>query len=53
MRAAEHESDLKHTTNTSYLALTGELWGSFVRKFEKTDRVMTAPHCIYLLSYRI
>ena len=25
--AAEHESDLELTTDTPYLALTGELWG--------------------------
>ena len=27
MTPAEHEWDLKHTTYTPYLALTGELWG--------------------------
>ena len=26
MAAAEHESDLKHTIDTPYLALTGKLW---------------------------
>ena len=27
MTSAEHESDLKLTTDTPYLTLTGELWG--------------------------
>ena len=27
MAAAEHESDLKNTTDTPYLTLTGQLWG--------------------------
>ena len=27
MTAAEHESELKHTKDTQYHALTGELWG--------------------------
>ena len=29
MTAAEHESDFKLTTDTPYLALTGELWSVF------------------------
>ena len=29
MAAAERKSDFKHTPDTPYLALTGELWGVY------------------------
>ena len=41
---AESESDFIITTDTPYLALTGELWGVYVGILEKVDRVITAPH---------
>ena len=36
MTAAEHKSDLKHTKNTSYLALTGELWSVYCEEIGET-----------------
>ena len=35
MRATEHKSDFKLTTDTSYLALMGELWGVCCENFEE------------------
>ena len=35
MRVAEHKSDFKLTTNTPYLALTGELWDAYCEDFEE------------------
>ena len=32
MTAAEHESDLKLSTDTPYLTLMGELWGACCEK---------------------
>ena len=46
MTVAESESNFRITTDTPYLALTGQLGKSFVRILEKADRVITAPHCI-------
>ena len=37
MTAAEFKTDFKLTTDTPYLALTGEPWGSIVRILEKID----------------
>ena len=40
---AELKSDFKLTTDTPYLALTGELWGvSVMRTFKKIDRILAA-----------
>ena len=39
------------TKDTPYLALTGELWVSFVNIVDKFDRVITAPHCTYMHDY--
>ena len=36
------------TKDIPYLALTGELWISFVNIFDKTDRAITAPHCSWV-----
>ena len=33
MTAAEHESELKHTTDTPNIALTGKLWGAYCENF--------------------
>ena len=35
MTATEPISDLKHTTDTPYLALMGELWGVSYENFEE------------------
>ena len=43
---AEYRSDAVSPKETSYLALTGELWVSLVNIYEKIDRVIMAPHCI-------
>ena len=43
---AEYQSDAGSTKDTPYLALTGEIWVSFVNIFETFGRVLTAPHCI-------
>ena len=40
------ESDIRITTDTPNLALTGELWGVYCEDFGKIDRFITAPHCI-------
>ena len=32
---AESESDIRITTDTSYLALAGELWGVYCEDFEE------------------
>ena len=58
MTVAEHESDLKLTTGTAYIALTGKPWGVCCEKNEKIDRVITVLHCITqreqcLWNYRI
>ena len=42
----EYQSDAGLSKDTPYLALTGELWVSFVNVCEKIDRVITEPHCI-------
>ena len=46
MTATEHKSDFKLTTDTLYLALTGEQWGAYYDNFEENWRVLTAPHCV-------
>ena len=43
---AESESDIRITTDTPYLALTGELCGVHCEDCAKIDRFITAPHCI-------
>ena len=45
MKSISHSSNPQN--NIPYLALTGELWGEFVRIWERIDRVITAPHCIW------
>ena len=35
MTAAERKSDFKLTTDTPYLALTGDLWGVYYENFEE------------------
>ena len=35
MTATEHKSYFKVTTNTPYLALTGELWGVYYDNFKE------------------
>ena len=42
---AESESGFRITTDTPYLALTGELWGVFCEDFAE-NRVITTPHSI-------
>ena len=51
MTAAEHESDLKLTADTPYLALTGELWGVCYEDIGESYRVITAPHCNILVPF--
>ena len=46
MTAAEHESDLKHTTDIPYFALTGELRSVCCEDIGEKGRVITAAHCI-------
>ena len=41
---AEYQSDAGPTKDTPYLALTRELWVSFVNICEKIERVIMAPH---------
>ena len=41
MTAPEHQSDFRLTKD-----LASELWGVFERIWAKSDRVITAPHCI-------
>ena len=43
---SEIELNIRITTDTPYLALTGELWGAYCEDLGKMDRVITAPHCI-------
>ena len=43
LHAAEHESDLKLTTDIPYLTLTGELWGVSCEKIEKQKQKQTWP----------
>ena len=51
MSATQRKWDFKLTTDTPYLALTGELWGVYItRILKKIDRVIKAPHYITLLS---
>ena len=52
---AEHQSDAGTTKHTPYLARTGELWGGvyFVNICEKTNRIITAPHCSTKLSTKL
>ena len=50
MTAAERKSDLKLTTDTPYLALTGQLWCVYFGIWEKIDHVITAPHYIYIIT---
>ena len=45
----EYQSDAGTTKDTPYLTLTGELWGVFCEYCEKTNRVITAPHCTWNL----
>ena len=45
----EYKSEFGSTKYTPYLALTGDLWGVFCEVFEKIDRLITAPHCIFSL----
>ena len=45
MKSISHSSNPQN--NIPYLALTGELWDEFVRIWERIDRVITAPHCIW------
>ena len=45
---AEYQLDAESTKDTSYLALTGELWGSFENICDKIDRVIRAPHWIWV-----
>ena len=35
MTTTEHKSDFKLTTDTPYLALTGEVWGVYYENFEE------------------
>ena len=51
MTATEHKSDFKLTTDTPYLALTGELWVSIMIILKKIDRVITAPHCTWFVHH--
>ena len=52
MAATERKSDFKLTTDTQYLALTGELYGIYHVNFEKKyDHVITAPHCILKIGH--
>ena len=41
MTVTERKSDFKLTTDTPYLALTGELWGAYYENFEENW-----PYCI-------
>ena len=41
----EYQSEAEPSKDTPYLALTGELWVSFVKILEAIDRVITEPHC--------
>ena len=50
MTATECESDFKLTTDTPYLALTGELWGVYYENFEEKWPPYTI---LYLLIYCI
>ena len=47
---AESESDFRITTDTPYLTSRASYGVSFVRILEKTDGVLTAPHCKYIRS---
>ena len=40
MRATGRKSDFKLTTDTPYLALTGELWGAYYENFEEKLTVL-------------
>ena len=40
------KSDFKLTTDTPYLALTGELWDVCCDVLEKIYCVIMAPHCV-------
>ena len=48
MTAAENESNLKHITDTPYLALTGELWGVCCEDIGENGLRYnsTAQHCM-------
>ena len=51
MAATERKSDLKPTTDTPNLALTGELLGVYYEDFEKKNgRVIRVPHCMRSLA---
>ena len=50
MTVEERKPDFKLTTDTLYL--TGELWVSVIRIMWKIDRVITAPHCIFINTMR-
>ena len=45
---AESESDFSMTTDTQYLALTGELWGVYCEDWKKN--VMKALRCIFFAA---
>ena len=49
MTAAEHESDLKLTTDIPYLTPTGELWGVCWEEIEENERCY-AGSTLYLVS---
>ena len=53
MAAPGYEQDLKLTTGTPFLALTGELCGVCCEEIgvEKTGRVITAPYYIRILYW--
>ena len=50
MTAAEHESDLKLTTDNPYPALTGELWGNYCEVFRENWPRFLRHHTVPLLS---
>ena len=45
-RHAAHQSEVKLTKNTPYLALMSELWGVYCEDFRQNCRVKRAPHWI-------
>ena len=52
MTAVERKSHFELTTDTAYLTLMGGLLGVYYEKFEKSDRVTTAPHWIWVEDIR-
>ena len=51
MIAAKHITDVEYTKDTTYIALTGELWGVCCEEFGKNDRIKTAPYRILHLCF--